>query len=53
LPGGVGGGSVDLPPRFIEVFNAKAKNTGLRDRVHESVGSMEKISFKKGELYLI
>ena len=44
---------VDLFPDFIEVFNDNAKRLGFEDRVSGIVGSMDDLSFQKGEFDLI
>lgn len=44
---------VDQLPDFIDVFNDKARELNLQDRVSGTVGSMEALSFQKEELDLI
>ena len=38
---------------FIDVFNDTAKKLNLQDRVHGIIGSMDDLSFEKGEFDLI
>jgi len=50
-PGQVTG--VDLFERFIDLFNGKAAQLGLQDRVQGVVGSMDSLSFADEELDLM
>lgn len=50
-PGRITG--LDLLPGFIELFNQKATESGLQDRVKGIVGSMDKLPFQTEELDLI
>ena len=51
VPGKITG--FDLFPKFIDLFNARAKELGLDDRVTGCVGSMDALPFAAGELDLI
>ncbi len=51
VPGKITG--IDLVPRFIELFNANAKQLGLSDRVTGCVGSMDDLPFDPGEIDLM
>jgi len=44
---------VDICPDFINVFNDNAKKLNLEERVNGIVGSIEELSFQKGEFDLI
>lgn len=44
---------LDLSPEFIGIFNRKAEQAGLHDRVKGRVGSMDDLPFHEGELDLI
>jgi ubiquinone/menaquinone biosynthesis C-methylase UbiE len=44
---------LDFIPDFISVFNDKAKNRGLQERVNGVVGSMENLPFQKDEFDII
>ncbi len=44
---------MDLFPRFIDLFNANARNSGLEERVHGIVGDMNSLPFQEEELDLI
>jgi SAM-dependent methyltransferase len=50
-PGSIVG--LDLFPAFIDLFNAKAEEHGLQERVKGVVGSMEALPFEKGAFDLI
>jgi ubiquinone/menaquinone biosynthesis C-methylase UbiE len=50
-PGHITG--LDLFPRFIDLFNARAASFGLQDRVQGIVGSMDQLPFQKESLDLI
>lgn len=50
-PGRITG--VDLFPLFIELFNSKAKQANLQDRLTGLVASMESLPFREEELDLI
>ena len=50
-PGTITG--IDLFPRFIELFNLKAKEEKLQDRVKGLVGSMDNLPYSDEELDLI
>lgn len=50
-PGRITG--LDLSPDFIDVFNRRARQEGLQDRVKGITGSMEALPFREGELDLI
>ena len=50
-PGQITG--IDIFPTFIERFNQNAHEMGLQERVKGIVGSMDNLSFNKGELDLI
>lgn len=50
-PGQVTG--LDLFPGFIDIFNRKAKQSGLQDRVKGIVGSMDNLPFRQEELDLL
>lgn len=51
LPGTITG--LDLIPDFIDVLCRNVKKSGLEDRVHGIVGSMEELPFEKHSLDLI
>ena len=51
IPGKITG--IDLFPRFIELFNANARQLGLDDRVTGRVGSMDDLPFNPGEISLM
>ncbi|GAB6907710.1 Methyltransferase domain protein [Desulfosarcina cetonica] len=44
---------IDLFPRFIDLFNANARQHGLNDRVTGCVGSMDNLPFDPGKIDLI
>lgn len=44
---------IDLSPHFIGIFNRRARQSGLHDRVKGIVGSMDDLPFEKEELDLI
>lgn len=50
-PGQITG--LDLFPQFIDIFNRKAKQLGLSDRVEGIIGSMDDLPFEKESLDLI
>lgn len=50
-PGQITG--LDLFPGFIDIFNRKAKQSGLQDRVKGIVGSMDNLPFRQEELDLV
>jgi SAM-dependent methyltransferase len=50
-PGHITG--LDLFPKFIDIFNEQAWNSGVRGRVQGIVGSMDALPFEPGSLDLI
>ncbi|MFW6369809.1 MAG: class I SAM-dependent methyltransferase [Bacteroidota bacterium] len=44
---------IDLFPKFIDLFNVQARESGLEHRVKGIVGSMEALPFEEGSLDLV
>ena len=51
VPGRITG--IDLAPRFIDIFNARAAENGVADRVKGIVGTMEELPFEEASLDMI